>query len=62
MKYSQPSPLGFGGKRFRARMPEAGPLEAMFIEGCVWAISPWRRNFWGIQWAVDREVIRHILT
>lgn len=42
MKYSQPPPLGFGGKRFRARMPEAGPLEAMFIKDCVWAISPWR--------------------
>lgn len=28
-------------------MPEAGPLETMFIEGCVWAISPWRQQLLG---------------
>lgn len=58
---SQPPPLGLGGKSFGARRPEAEPLEAMFTEGCVWAVPPWRQQPVGTQWAVDGAVTRHIL-
>lgn len=58
---SQPPPLALGDKSFRTRMPKEGPLEAVFIEGCVWAISPWRQQPWVTEWAVGGKVTRHIL-
>lgn len=58
----QTPPLALGGKGFRARMPEAEPRGAMFLlRMCLWAIVPWGQQALGIQGAVGREVIRHIL-